>query len=269
MENNNQTVKNKNFWATLSTFQKWFLVIFVLASIFSFFSPALMGQGFSSVFSLLGIIGLICSVSGVIASIYQARAEVIVYAFLLTNTVTYGWVSWENALYGQVIQNIILLLPIQIAGLIAWKKNLSKSKNKEIQIKKLTAKKWIITIIALFICWGLYYLLLVNLPEIVHALFGVTISPDASPVMDSLTTVLTVMAMILTSLRYIEQWYFWIVCNIGVVLFIQSLFETTNITSAIIVSDFSGMINWVQYGVGAVYGFYLWKKMYNKRQQNN
>ena len=268
MENNNQREKNTNFWATLTIFQRWFLVIFVIASIFSFISPVLMGQGWGSVFSLLGIIGLICSVSGVIASIYQARAEIILYAFLLTNTVTYGWVSWENALYGQVIQNIILLLPIQIAGLIAWKRNLAKSKNKEIQIKKLTAKKWIITIIGLLICWGLYYLLLVNLPNIVSAIFGVTISPDASPVMDSLTTVLTVTAMILTSLRYIEQWYFWIITNIGVVLFIQSLLETTNITSAIIVSDFSGMINWIQYGVGAIYGFYLWRKMYKKRQQS-
>lgn len=267
MENNNCKVKSTNFWTALSTFQKWFLVIFGVASVFSFISPVLMGQGWNSVFTLLGIIGFICSISGVIASIYQARAEIILYAFLLTNTVTYGWVSWENALYGQVIQNIILLLPIQIAGLIAWKRNLAKSKNKEIQIKKFTAKKWIITIIALFICWGLYYLLLVNLPNIASAVFGVTISPDASPVMDSLTTVLTVMAMILTSLRYIEQWYFWIICNIGVVLFIQSLFETSNITASIIVSDFSGMINWVQYGVGAIYGFYLWRKMYNKRQR--
>ena len=34
-------------------------------------------------------------------SIYQARGEIIVYLFLIINTLTYAWVSYKGALYGQ------------------------------------------------------------------------------------------------------------------------------------------------------------------------
>ncbi|MGL5649206.1 MAG: nicotinamide riboside transporter PnuC [Clostridium sp.] len=260
--------ERKGFWASLTNFQRGFLIIFGAASIFSFISPVLLGSKISGLFTPIAIIGLICSLTGVLASIYQARGEIIVYFFLIINTITYAWISYESALYGQIIQNIILLLPIQIAGLIAWKKNLAKSADNTIEIKKFKVFHWVITIVALIICWGVYYIFLTHLPEIIQGIFGgKLIAPDPSPKLDSLTTVLTVMAMFLTSRRYIEQWWFWIFCNIGAVLFIEGLVTTTHFTASGLVNDLSGAINWIQYGVGAIYGFYLWKKMYNKKHK--
>ncbi|MGL4741815.1 MAG: nicotinamide riboside transporter PnuC [Sarcina sp.] len=255
----------KNFWTSLTLFQKWFLVIFVLASIFSFISPLFIGGSVSELFGFTAIIGLICAVTGVLTSVYQARGEIIVYLFILINTVTYAWIAYTSALYGQIIQNIIMLLPIQIYGLIAWKKNAAKGDGHQIEIRKFTAKNWIITIICLVIFWGVYYVFLDYLPQIIHAIFGgKMIPPDPSVGMDSLTTVLTVTAMFLTSKRYVEQWWFWIFCNIGVVLFVEGLF-TTQLTPSSLVGDLTGALNWLQYGIGAIYGFYLWRKMYKER----
>lgn len=166
----NQT--GKNFWTDLTTFQKWFLVIFVLGSVFSFFTPLFMGGPISELFSFTAIIGLICAITGVLTSIYQARGEVIVYAFIIVNTVTYAWIAYASDLYGQVIQNLILLLPIQIYGLISWKNSAAKSENNQIEIKVFTAKKWMITIVCLFVFWGIYYVFLNHLPQIIHTLFG-------------------------------------------------------------------------------------------------
>lgn len=234
---------------------------------FFFFTPLFMGGPISELFSFTAIIGLICAITGVLTSIYQARGEVIVYAFIIVNTVTYAWIAYASDLYGQVIQNLILLLPIQIYGLISWKNSAAKSENNQIEIKVFTAKKWMITIVCLFVFWGIYYVFLNHLPQIIHTLFGgKEIPPDPSVGMDSLTTVLTVTAMFLTSKRYVEQWWFWIFCNIGVVLFIEGLF-TTKLTPSSLVGDLSGAINWLQYGIGAIYGFYLWRKMYNERKQ--
>ena len=269
MEVNNE---KKGAWTSLSTFQRWFLVIFILASIFSFLSPLLLGKGIWGVVSVLGIVGLICSVTGVLTSIYQARGEIIVYLFIIINTVTYAWVAYKSQFYGQVIQNIILLLPIQIGGLIAWKKSMSKSTDNKIEIKRFKPIHWVIAIISLLILWGLYYIFLIYLPEIIHAIFGgKMIAADPSAVLDALTTIITVMAMFLTSKRYIEQWWFWIFANIGAVLFIKSLILTKTFTGPALVGDLSGAINWIQYGVGAIYGFYLWKKMYkqNKAQEQH
>ncbi|MGL4874422.1 MAG: nicotinamide riboside transporter PnuC [Clostridium sp.] len=268
MEMTGIIAEKKGFWASLTKFQRVFLIIFGGASIFSFISPILLGSKMDDLFTPLAIIGLICSITGVLTSIYQARGEVVVYFFLIINTLTYAWISYESALYGQIIQNIILLLPIQIAGLISWKKSMAKSGDNKIEIKKFKTVHWIITIVAMVICWALYYLFLTHLPQIIQGIFGgKLIAADPSPKIDSLTTVLTVMAMFLTSRRYIEQWWFWIFCNIGAVLFIQGLLTTTHFTASTLVGDLSGALNWIQYGVGAIYGFYLWRKMYNKKKE--
>ncbi|MGL5614795.1 MAG: nicotinamide riboside transporter PnuC [Sarcina sp.] len=267
MEGNQGAMNKKGFWVSFSTFQKWFLVIFFVAAFFSFISPLLMGEGFSNVFTLIGIVGLVSSLTGVITSIYQARAEIIVYPFWIINTVTYAYVALVSAYYGQVIQNILLLLPIEIIGFISWKKNMAKSKEAQIEIKKFTALNWAVAIITCAIAAVIYYFFLANLGNIAHALFGIHIPNDPDPIMDSITTMITVWAIILTSLRYVEQWWFWIFCNIGVVLFIQSIIQTPNITGPTLVGDISGALNWVQYGTGAIYGFYLWKKMYRERKQ--
>lgn len=266
MESNQGAMSHKGFWGSLSTFQKWFFTVFILASLFSFFSPVFMGEGFSNVFTVIGIVGLISSITGVFTSIYQARAEIIVYPYWIINTITYAYVALESAYYGQVIQNICLLLPIEIIGLISWKKNLEKSKTNEIEIRKFTAVNWAIAIITCAIATVIYYYFLANLGSIFHSLFGINIPNDPDPIMDSLTTMITVWAIILTSMRYIEQWWFWIFCNIGVVLFIQSIIQTPHITGPALVGDISGALNWIQYGTGAIYGFYLWKKMYRKRR---
>ncbi|MGR5455086.1 nicotinamide riboside transporter PnuC [Vibrio alfacsensis] len=255
------------FWTDLTLFQKWFMIIFALGSLFSFFSPLFIGGTVKELFSFTAIIGLVCALSGVLTSIYQARGEVIVYTFILINTITYAWIAYTSDLYGQVIQNLFLLLPIQIYGLFAWKKSMAKSKNNQIEIKVFSAKDWLFTLISILVFWGGYYVFLNYLPQIIQAIFGgKLIAPDPSVGMDSLTTVLTVTAMFLTSKRYVEQWWFWILCNIGVVLFIEELFNS-DLTPASLVGDLSGAINWLQYGIGAVYGFYLWKKMY--RERNN
>lgn len=263
------TQQKTGFWASLSPFQKLFLIVFLAASLFSFISPLFFGSHVSDLFTLMSIIGLICSVSGVLTSIYQARGEVIVYFFLLINTVTYAWIAWSGNLYGQVFQNIVLLLPIQISGLLAWKKNLAESSNNRITIKTFTAMQWVYAVISLLVFWFVYTLFLKAFPEIVHSLFGKTIAADPTPILDALTTVLTVMAMFLTAKRYIEQWWFWIFCNVGAVLFIESLLHTKTYTASLLVSDLSGLFNWLQYGVGAIYGFYLWKKMHRENNRIN
>jgi nicotinamide mononucleotide transporter PnuC len=262
-----QSSEKSTFWASLSLFQKIFLVVFLLANILSFFSPLVMGAQFSALFTTLSFVGLLCSISGVFTALYQARGEIIAYAFVIVNTTTYAWISWKSNLYGQVFQNMILLLPIQIAGLLAWHRNMANSKDNKITIKTFKPSHWVFTVIGGLIFWYVYRLFLINFPDIMHAFFGVTMAADPSPTLDSLTTVLTVMAMLLTAKRFIEQWYFWLLCNVGVVLFIENLIHTTAFTPSVLVGDLSGMFMWLQYGVGAIYGFYLWKKMHRERNR--
>ena len=256
----NAMVSKENEKQSLTTVQTSFLLIFLLFAIIVFISPTFYGHSFFSLFTTLGIIGFVCTITGVFTSIYQARGEVIVYAFMITNTITYAWLSLASDLYGQVFQNLILLLPIQIFGFYSWWLNTKKHKKNRIEIRSFTVKQWIICLTLAPIAWIAYQYFLKYLPLIVSGLFHKHVAADPTPYLDSLVAVCTVIAMSLTAKRFIEQWWFWIFCNIiGVILFIEPMIHTT-MSSTMMVNDLSGIFNWLQYGVGSAYGLYLDRK---------
>lgn len=255
--------RSTNWWGTLTQFQKFFFIFFIALIIISFFSPLALGKPIGELFTVMSIIGIICSSTGVLASIYQARGQAVLYFFLIINTVTYAVIAWNSDLYGQVVQNLVILLPIQIIGIFEWMKH-TKSEDHHVEINTFKPSTWVWTIIGLLIAWGLYTLFLMAIPDLGKYLFNLTIAPDPNPISDSFVTAITITAMYLTAKRYFEQWYFWIIANFGVVLFIEGLVETKHYTTGILINDFSGAINWLQYGVGAIYGFYLWRKMHKE-----
>lgn len=251
-----------NFYKVLTPFQKFFLIFFLITGILSFFQPVLMGQGsFCSVFTVIGIIGLISTISGIFTCIYQARASLSCYFWWILNTITYAIVALHGALYGQFIQNIIFLLPLEIIGFIAWKRNIQTSTHGEIDVERFTAKHWIFSIIGLAIAWVVYAYFLIELPAIFKLLFNMNISSDPSYIMDSFTAVMTIYAVWLTSKRYLEQWYFWFLSNLGVILFIESMIKSGTVS----VNDLSGALVWIQFGTSVIYGYFCWRKLYKAR----
>lgn len=251
-----------NFFKEFSPFQKGFFVVFLIANIISFFIPVMTGTGtWAQTFEFASIVGIISTISGIFTAIYQAKASIKCYFWWTLNTITYAVVAWGSHLYGQVIQNIIFILPLIAIGFIDWRKNLDQKHSGEIDIKRFKAKHWVITVVCLIVAWFLYGWFLKSLPEILSHV-GLVLQPDKEYILDSLTTVFTIFAVFLTSKRYMEQWYFWILSNLGIVLFIESM-----ITSGISFNDFAGALNWLQYGVIAFYGFYNWNKLYKQRMK--
>ncbi|MGL5066271.1 MAG: nicotinamide riboside transporter PnuC [Sarcina sp.] len=250
------------FFKNFTLFQKIFFLFFAIAAIISFFVPLFVGQStFTNLFNIFSMIGLISSISGVFTSIYQVRASLACYFWWIINTVTYGIISLHQDLYGQFIQNIVIMLPLEIWGFISWRKHLSDTHKESIEIRKFTPTKWILALVVLGICWLLYGTFLYYLPQIFKSLFGMVISADGQVKLDSFTSVTTIFAVYLTSRRYLEQWYFWIVANAGVVLFIKNI-VTTGIFS---VSDLSGAIVLGQFGIISIYGLFYWLKLHKKQ----
>lgn len=252
-----------SFYKELTVFQKVFLVFFIVASILSFFIPLIMGQeSFIGLFGIFSIIGLVSSISGVLASIYQVRASAVYYLWFILNTITYAIVCLHTDLYGQFIQNFFILLPLEVAGFIAWRKHINNSESKKLKIERFTKLNWLIAIIAAIIAWALYAEFLKYLPSIFDSLFKIKIEADPQYKMDSLTAVMTIFAVYITSKRYLEQWYFWIIANAGIIIFIKNIIDT----GVFSMSDLSGAIVLGQYGVISLYGLYCWGKMYRAQK---
>ncbi|MGL5764631.1 MAG: hypothetical protein ACRCX8_03210, partial [Sarcina sp.] len=67
----------------------------------------------------------------------------------------------------------------------------------------------------------------------------------------------------ITSKRFLEQWYFWIVANAGIIMFIKGIIDT----GVFSMSDLSGAIVLGQFGVISIYGLFCWIKLYKEQEK--
>lgn len=252
------------FFKDFSLFQKIFFVVFIISSIMTFFVPAFLhGGNLRAVFTLTGFIGLVATVSGVITSIYQAKASLTVYFWWILNTIAMTVVSFIGGLYGEAFKNLFVLIPLEIYGFYMWRTSAQQSEDGIVEGRTFTKLQWIKTIIIMLVAWGAYALILKNVPSIMMSVFGMYMKADPSYIMDALSSVITTYALYLTSRRYVEQWYFWILSNIGFVVFVETM-----VKQGFSINNLSGAMTWLQYGVSSFYGFYLWRKMYNEKHKN-
>ena len=251
-----------NFFKSYSKFHKIYFVSFLILNLIIFFSPTFTGskESIGELFTWSSVIPLISTLTGLLAAIYTARGQVLAYVWGFFNVSTYIIVSYSQHLYGEVSLYLLYMLPMQIVGFYSWKKNLNGN---EVKAKTMKAKHWIM--FAIFVCvfWGLYATYVYHLPNILDALFGISIPMDKQFMIDSLTATLTVSAVILATNRFVEQWYMWMISDsIGIILFIIKIVESGSFT----VGAFSGAVMWIQFTSNAIYGFITWRKLNKKAQ---
>ena len=128
---------------------------------------------------------------------------------------------------------------MQVAGIFKWKKHL-KSDTQEIEKTKLSKKERIIysliavlgSVILSFVLWKLN---------------------DQNPIIDAITSVFSIIGLILTVKRCIEQWYIWFVVNgLSMIMWIQAYLNGSNC--------FATILMWATYFVLSVYFLHAWNK---------
>ena len=143
-------------------------------------------------------VGIIASVTGTAYTVIAGKGKISCYIFGIINTVLYGLISMQNGLWGEVFLNWAWYLPMMFAGIICWKRRLN---SKQTIIKTRLSSRGRI------ICAACSLSGVAAGAVILHHF------NDPQPVIDSLTTVLSVTAMILTVKRCSEQWVMWTVVN--------------------------------------------------------
>lgn len=186
-------------------------------------------------------IGFISTFTGIISVVLCAKGKISNYFFGFVYVTTYAFIAYQNKFFGEVMLNIAYYIPMNIIGIIMWKKNQGNGDN-DVQIRSMTKKQILITgIVSIFAIIGYHYIL---------TLLGGNLA-----IIDAVTTVVAVIAMYLQVTRYTESWIMWIVVNItSIILWSVALVTTgsTNITM---------LIMWVAYLVNSTYGYINWRKL--------
>lgn len=190
-------------------------------------------------------IAVISAFCGILYTIIAGKGKISCYFFGLSGSWCYVWLSFINALWGNMLLYLCYYIPMQILGIFKWKKHLKKD-TKEIVKTRLSNKN---RIILLFI--GVLGSIITSI--ILHYFH------DKSPIADGITTFLSVLGMYLTVRRAIEQWVVWMIVNgISALMWINLVLQG--------IKTYSTVIMWVVYFVLAIYFYFEWKKVLNKNE---
>lgn len=182
----------------------------------------------------------VCSaVCGILYTIIAGKGKISCYFFGLMGSSCYIWLSLTNALWGNMLLYLCYYIPMQILGIFKWKKHL-KSDTKEIVKTRLTlqqrVKYGIISILGCFIT------------ILVLAYFN-----DKSPIIDGVTTFLSILGMYFTVKRCIEQWIIWMIVNgLSFIMWLNLVVHGTK--------AFATVIMWGVYFILAIYFYSEWRK---------
>lgn len=184
-------------------------------------------------------VALVSAVCGISYTILAGKGKISCYLFGLAGTFCYSFISFKNALYGNLALYALYYFPMQVLGIFKWKKHL-KSDIQEIEKAKLSKKERIIysliavfgSVILSFVLWKLN---------------------DQNPIIDAITSVFSIIGLILTVKRCIEQWYIWFVVNgLSMIMWIQAYLNGSNC--------FATILMWATYFVLSIYFLHTWNK---------
>ena len=150
------------------------------------------------------MISLITAVTGVICVILTGKGKRSSFIFGIINVVFYAIIAFKAKYYGEVMLNLIYYFPMNFVGWFVWKKHMN-SETGEVIKTQFPVKKSLIIYAATAIGIVLYGLVL-------KAIGG------KLPFVDSMSTVVSITAQILSVKRLTEQWVLWIVVDIVTVI---------------------------------------------------
>ena len=184
-------------------------------------------------------IALISAVCGISYTILAGKGKISCYFIGIMGTVCYSYLAFKNGFYGNLMLYSLYYFPMEIIGILKWKKYL-KEETHEVIKTRLSTKERIIysvaTIAASILLWS------------VLNIFG-----GKTAILDSTATVFSVLGQLLTVKRCIEQWYIWFLVNL--ISLIMWIFAYINGSGC-----FATVIMWAVYLVLSVYFLINWNK---------
>lgn len=186
-------------------------------------------------------VGIIASLTGIWNVVLVAKGKIANYYFGIVAVTTYAYTAYHQQYYGEVMLNMLYFFPMQFIGLYLWKKKRVAAEKEDIKVVYMTNKQrviWSFITIVATISYGF----------ILKKLGG------NLPFIDSSSTVMSIIAMILMVFVFVEQWVLWILVDIvSIIMWISVMLNGGN--------DIAVLVMWTAFLVNAIYGLYNWVKL--------
>ena len=181
----------------------------------------------------------ISAVFGLLYTIYAGRGKAYCYIYGMIGTLCHSYISFQQMLWGSFLLYIGYYFPMEIVGLCLWNRHVDNQKN-EITKSSLSARSKKIFLAVVCVAVVLFAVIL-------------KITECRYPILDSLTTILSIAGLYLTVRRCIEQWLVWTVVNFLSIIVWARIFISGGKT-------FATLLMWIVYFLLGIYFYFRWKK---------
>lgn len=204
--------------------------LFGLLAVQLIMTPFMIDSGMSVGWN---IFVLTASFIGTLATIICAKGKMSYYVWGFIQTIMFLILNIKLKLWVESAEQMYYLITM-IIGVFIWKKNINKS-TAEIKPKKLNVPKLILTICGLVVASVAIYFI------------DVAIGGTA-PLLDTLSLSIAIVANILCTMCYKEQWILWFVLDV-----------VQTILYFVIGQPIMGVM-YIAWTINCVYGWYNWNK---------
>ena len=172
----------------------WFDWFLILGTTAVSIAASLLGDGWDT-------IGFIVAVTGIVNLVLCARGNIWNYAFGIVYNAIYVYIAWHSKLYADSAIYLLYYLPMQFVGWVQWKRNRNQDSG-AVNARHLDRRTALVLLAAAAVLIP-FFAWILSRPFI----------GDSQPWLDSVTTVVSILAMYMMVKAIAEQWYIWIVLD--------------------------------------------------------
>ena len=223
----------KKYFSTWNLYEKLYLLLGIILTIVV------------TIITKSTIISMLYVITYIINALLSSKGRPECYIFGFTGIIFYGYLSFEQKYFGELIILVFMSIPVMIMGVVSWLKN----RNEEsIIINTLSKKEIILVILSQAIMFWLYYYIL--------KLFNTSML-----VVSTLSIIMSLLALYFGSRRSEICYYFYLLNDIvGITLWIMPILNGEKAMFSVIFGPILLFIN-------DIYGVYNWKRLKNKQKE--
>lgn len=207
-----------------------YIFLFGLLGVQLLMTPFMVDSGLSVGWN---IFVLSASFIGTLATIICAKGKMSYYVWGFIQTIMFLILNLNLRLWVESAEQLYYLITMVI-GVFIWKKNLNKD-TAEIKSKKFSALKFTLIIIGLILLSIVIYFVDVQLG-------------GAAPLLDTLSLSIAIIANLLCTLCYKEQWLLWFVLDVVQTILYFSIGQPMM------------AVMYIAWTINCIYGWYNWNK---------
>lgn len=194
------------------------------------------------------------SMMGVTSTVLAAQGNILNFVIGGLGAVIETYVFYKTGVTSMLLLYLFYFIPMDFIGFFNWKKRGASTKS-EIKARRLKPVQWLYVVLGYI--------------AVAVAAFGVSyfaathnLSTDVSMnypklVADALTTSATIVAIVLMSMAYMDQWYIWTLVNLSSIVLWSITIATTPGSAYTVVM----LIKYIFYFLNGINAIRIWKQL--------